>query len=695
MITLMTPIENVPKISRTIVPALKRLDIHTISDLLLHLPSRYEDFSAKKLIADVISGETVTVQGTIRTISRFSTNMGKIMTQASVGDKSGIIQAVWFNQPYLSRNLASGDVVNLSGKAELRKGGMCLQNPGYEKISSRALAASSSLLHTGKLVPIYPETRGITSRWLRYLISLFFSLREQMVDPLPKDMRAGFDLPELKDAVRYIHSPRNHADVKRALRRFEFEQLLIIQLYSLRERMAMQQTRAIAIPADIVKIKEFVGSLSFSLTDAQRRSLWEIMKDMERPTPMNRLLEGDVGSGKTVVAAAALLLSSSAGKRACMLAPTEILAKQHADTLEKMLAPFGVRVGVYTSSKKRIPARTSVFVGTHALLQKNIRISNLALIIVDEQHRFGVEQRAALIHHHRANGEHPHFLSMTATPIPRTLALTIYGDLDVSLLDEMPKSRKKIITRVVNPDLRNEAYEFIRKEIRQGRQAFVICPRIEVTDDNATLRAQGKRQQASLLTADVKTVTQEYEKLGTVIFPDLCVSMLHGKMKALEKSRIMQSFKEGMIDILVSTSVIEVGVDIPNASVMMIEGAERFGLAQLHQFRGRVGRGTEQSYCFLFPTEQGLASQRLRSLVTATTGFELAEIDLKLRGPGDFLGTKQWGFSPLGMAALTNPVLVREVRFAAANLLACDPNLHKSPLLNEKVSAIAQVMHHE
>lgn len=696
MITLTTPIESVPKISRTIVPALKRLSIHTVCDLLLHLPSRYEDFSAKKLIADVIADETVTVQGTVRTISRFQTKTsGKLMIQATIADQSGTIKAVWFNQPYVLRNLAVGDGVYLSGKAELQYRGMTLSNPSYEKISSRVFGAFHAPLHTGRIVPIYPETRGITSRWLRYLISLFLVLREQMADPLPEDIRAQFDVPELKDAVNAVHNPRDKGEIAGSLRRFQFEQLLIIQLYSLRERTKMRQAQAISIPADIVKIKEFVGSLSFSLTDAQRRSLWEIIKDMEKPTPMNRLLEGDVGSGKTVVAAAALLLAHHAGKRACMLAPTEILAKQHADTLEKMLAPFGVRVGVYTSSEKRIPARTSVFVGTHALLQKNIRISNLALIIVDEQHRFGVEQRAALIHHHRANGEHPHFLSMTATPIPRTLALTIYGDLDVSLLDEMPKLRKKIITRVVNPDLRNEAYEFIRKEIKQDRQAFVICPRIEVADNDATGRVQGKKQQASLLAADIKTVTEEYQKLGTIIFPDLRVAMLHGKMKPAEKSRIMQSFKEGDIDILVSTSVIEVGVDIPNASVMMIEGAERFGLAQLHQFRGRVGRGTEQSYCFLFPTEQGMAAHRLRSLVTAATGFELAEIDLKLRGPGDFLGAKQWGFSPLGMAALTNPVLVRDVRIAAANLLARDPDLRTSPLLNKKVSAIARVMHHE
>ncbi len=690
-----TLIEQMPKVSRATVPALKRLGIHTLKDLLMYLPSRYEDFSNIKKIADIISEDVITIQGTIRTLSRFRTKTsGTMLIQASIADDTGIIKAVWFNQPYLLRALAVGNTVNLSGKAELRKNGMTLQNPSYEKISSQAIARSQAPLHTGRLVPVYPETRGMTSRWLRYLISSYITLRDTMEDPLPPDMRKIFDLLELKDAIYSLHMPRSLNDMHRAMHRLQFEELFIIQLYSLRERVMVKQNRAVAIPADITRIKKFVGSLPFALTDAQRKASWEIIKDMEKQVPMNRLLEGDVGSGKTVVAAAALLLVAGAGKRGCMLAPTELLARQHADTLAKLLNPFDIKVGVYTASEKRIPKESSVFVGTHALLQKNIRIRDLALVVVDEQHRFGVEQRAALLHHHRSAAEHPHFLSMTATPIPRTLALTIYGDLDVSVLDEMPKNRKPITTRVINPETRAEVHEFIRQEIKQGRQVFVVCPRIEVTDDVSAPKT-GKKIQATLLTAEVKTVIAEHETLSRVTFPDFNVAMLHGKMKPKDKARIMNDFRDNKIDILVATSVIEVGVDVPNATVMMIEGAERFGLAQLHQFRGRVGRGADQSYCFLFPSERGMASVRLNALVRATNGFELAEMDLRLRGPGDFLGTKQSGISSIAMAALANPQLVRDVRKAAKDMLKEDPDLHDHPLIQQKINTMMRMIHNE
>ncbi len=694
IITPDTSIERIPKVAKKIVPALHRLGIHTVRDLLLHIPSRYEDFSANKPIAEIFTGEIVTVRGTIAAIARFrAKTSGKLMIQASITDATGKLQAIWFNQPYLLHTLKTGDEVNLSGKAELRKGGMCLQNPSYEKISSRK-NASSVPLHTGKLVPVYPETRGLTSRWMRYLISSCITVRELMDDPLPADIREEFDLEELKYAIGMAHAPGNAKDIERAHARFEFENLFAIQVSRLRERSALRHNQAPEIKTDLDEIKRFAGSLPFTLTDAQRRSIWEIIKDMEKPIPMNRLLEGDVGSGKTVVAAAALLIAVRGGRRACLVAPTEILAKQHAVTIQNLLLPFNVRVGLYTSSEKKIPAKSSVFVGTHALLQKNIRIKDLGLVIVDEQHRFGVEQRAALLHHHRASGEHPHFLSMTATPIPRTLALTIYGDLDLSILDETPKHRKPIITRVVDPYHRQDAYEFIRGEMKQDRQVFVICPRIDVPQEAQEERA-GEKTQASLLAADVKNVTTEYEALSQTVFPDFSVAMLHGKMSAKEKSATMEAFRDRRIDILVSTSVVEVGVDIPNASVMVIEGAERFGLSQLHQLRGRVGRGSDQSYCFLFSTEAGMASERLQALAKAKNGFELAEIDLKLRGPGDFLGTRQWGISPLGMRALANPGLVRDVRKAARDLIIKDSDLRENPLLRERVDMLAKIVHRE
>ena len=695
MITPDTPIEHMPKVSRAIVPLLKRLGISTVKDLLMHVPSRYEDFSNKKKIADVISGDVLTIQGVIRSISRLRTKTsGALLIQASIADDTGIIKAVWFNQPYLLRTLGIGNMVNCSGKAELRGNGMVLQNPSYEKIPSQTAMQSWHPVHTARIVPMYPETRGITSRWLRYLISCCIALCEQMEDSLPFVIRKEFNIPELKDAIYDLHAPKSYDDAKRAMRRFEFEHLLLIQLYSLRERMILKQNKAPVIASDIALMKQFVASLSFELTNAQRRSIWEIMKDMEKPTPMNRLLQGDVGSGKTVVAAAALLLAARAGRRGCLLAPTEILAKQHAQTLAAVLNPFDVFVGIYTASEKRIPPKSSVFVGTHALLQKNIRIKNLSFVVVDEQHRFGVAQRATLLRHHRTSDTHPHFLSMTATPIPRTLALTIYGDLDISLLDEMPKNRKKIITQVVDARARSQAYEHIRQEIKQGRQVFVICPRIEVAD-TADIPKTGKKIQASLIAVEVKTVVAEHEKLSRIIFPDFNVAMLHGKMKAKDKDRIMGDFRDHKTDVLVSTSVIEVGVDVPNATVMMIEGAERFGLAQLHQFRGRVGRGSEQSYCFLFPSERGMAGSRLNALTATVSGFELAEIDLKLRGPGEFLGTKQSGISSLGMAALTKPHLVRDVRKAAKDILHKDPDLHAHRLIREKVTAMRQMVHDE
>ncbi len=695
MITPDTPIEQMPKVARAIVPALKRLGIHTIYNLLTYVPSRYEDFSNKKKIIDIVSEEIITIQGVIRSISRIRTKTSSAMLiYASIADDTGIVKAIWFNQPYLLRTLSVGDTINLSGKAELRGNGMTLINPSYEKISPQALAQGSMPIHTGRLVPVYPETRGITSRWLRYLISFCIALREQMEDPLPSDIRKEFNILELKDAVLFLHAPRSQDDMRRAMARFEFEQLLIIQIYSLHKRAMVKQHHASCIVADVNLIKQFVASLPFPLTDAQRRSIWEIIKDMEKPVPMNRLLEGDVGSGKTVVAAAALLLTARAGKRACVLAPTELLAKQHAHTLEKILKPFDIRVAIYTASEKRILPKSSVFVGTHALLQKNIRISNLALVIVDEQHRFGVDQRAALLRHHETQTEQAHFLSMTATPIPRTLALTIYGDLDISVLDEMPKNRKPVITRVVNLDARGEAYEFIRQEMKQGQQVFVVCPRIEVPD-NTDMPKTGKKIQASLIAAEVKTVITEHEKLAHVVFPDFRVGMLHGKMKPKEKSLIMNDFRDNKIDILVATSVIEVGVDVPNAMVMMIEGAEHFGLAQLHQFRGRVGRADKQSYCFLFPSERGMAAHRLDALVQTKNGFDLAEIDLKLRGPGEFLGTKQWGISFIGMSALAKPHLVRDVRKAAQDILKKDPDLRAHRLIQEKISAMGQMVHDE
>lgn len=734
MASLDTPIESVPKVKKTIVPALKHLGIKTIRDLLFHFPARYEDFSNVKTVDEIVPNEIVTVQGTVERITmRRTSRKGLVIVEATIQDETGKIKSVWFNQPYLARNLKQGDPVRMSGKV-VEKNGIHLQNPSYEKISG--LSTNYSLpttnvlgIHTGGLVPLYPETHGISSRWLRFLIHLFLPLRKDLADPLPEELRKRHHLLEIREAVRCIHAPERHEEAEEAQRRFHFESLLMLSLQTLKTRMRIQKERAHQIHVDIDLIKQFVRSLPFTLTDAQRRSLWEIVQDMGKPHPMNRLLEGDVGSGKTVVAAAASLLAVRAGYRVAFMAPTEILADQHFATFANVLKPFRVEIGILTGSKKQAGAFEDIIVGTHALLQKNTGLKNIALVIVDEQHRFGVSQRKALATRtdtdntrtttdktetHKGtlqvsvSSPHgfvsvPHFLSMSATPIPRTLALTVYGDLDLSVLDEMPKSRKPVITRVVEPKGRSEAYQCIRDEVRRDRQVFVICPRIELRSKNDELRMayqsrtfpSGKVRDQKLLLADAKTVKDEYKKLSEHIFPDLRIGMLHGKLKPKEKETIMSSFKNHNLDILVSTSVIEVGIDIPNATVMMIEGAERFGLAQLHQFRGRVGRGSDQSYCFLFTTEGGTPTRRLRAMTKYQDGFKLAEEDLKIRGAGEMFGTRQSGISDSMLAALADPKLVHGAREEAATLLKNDPELTRYPTLKAKLEEMEKRVHLE
>src|SRR3989338_4008167 len=517
MLSLISPIESVPKIRKKIIPALKKLGIRTLRDLLFHLPARYEDFSNKKDIKDVAIGEVVTIQCVISKIQTIRIPRRRmVLVQATAKDASGSIRATWFNQPFLARTLKEGEKVNLSGKIAQGPGGKYLQNPSYEK------TGKSESIHTGGLIAIYPETRGITSRWLRFLIKNFIELRKGLTDPLPEDIRKRYQLPEVRQAIFSIHFPKNLEEAKHSRRRFNFEELLLIQLRALQNRVQLKEHSAPAIQTDIELIKKFVFSLPFSLTDAQRRSLWEILRDLAKPRPMNRLLEGDVGSGKTVVAAASSLAVVKQGFQVAFMAPTEILALQHFETLKKLLRLFGAKIGLLTGSQKISGEHSEILVGTHALIQNQVKFEKLGLVIVDEQHRFGVEQRAALVRqaipHQSKLGTGqardkrqvslPHFLSMSATPIPRTLALTVYGDLDLSILDEMPKSRKEIITKIVEPEKRKDTYQFIREEIKRGRQTFVICPRIEIPEPDSS-----KKFQQKLLTAEVKSVKEEYKKL--------------------------------------------------------------------------------------------------------------------------------------------------------------------------------------
>lgn len=682
-----TPLEKLTKVNRRIVPALRRLEIKTLQDLLLHIPSRYEDFSRVKSIEELTVGEVASIRGRVRSIeNRRAFKRRMIITEAIIEDDSGSIRAVWFNQPFLTRNIKTGAFMSLSGKVAHGATGRFLQNPAYER------AEGTSGLHTAGLVPIYPETRGITSRWLRYLIRFYLPYASSIPDALPEETYRRYPLTRLKDAISIIHFPQTADEVVLARRRFDFESLLLTQLRVLKERIRVKSAAAPEIPFNLPLIKSLVAGLPFLLTDAQRRAMWEIMNDLAKPRPMNRLLEGDVGSGKTVVAAAAALAAVKAGWRVAFMAPTEILARQHYETLMRVLAPHEIAVGLLTGSEKR-DAHANLVVGTHALVQKSVHFEKLGLLIVDEQHRFGVEQRAILLKTspNSPMSHAPHFLSMTATPIPRTLALTLYGDLDLSLLDEMPKNRKPITTKIVMPQERDHAYQFIRDEVTRGRQAFVICPRIETPEEEVG----GQISQQKLLQLELKTVKEEHEKLSKTIFPDLKIAMLHGRMKTKEKDAVMKRFRAGAFQILVSTSVVEVGVDIPNATIMMIESAERFGLAQLHQFRGRVGRGEHQSSCFLFPTADTAVSRRLKALVDAKNGFELAEKDLEIRGPGDMLGTRQAGIPTRIIEALKDHKLIADTRREAAELIQQDPTLKSYHTLAAALTRFEQTFHRE
>ena len=643
-----------------------------------------------------------------------------MLTQAALQDPTGKLKVMWFNQPYLANTLKKGTFVCLAGKISGKGKSIYLSNPAYEKLPDNFREIDFELSHTGRLIPVYPETEGLSSKWLRFIVKpLLLKLKDRIPDFLPPKISKKYDFLAFQEAIWQIHFPDSLELAEKAKKRFGFEELFELSLFVQRERLKLAKEKALAISIDVDLMKEFTKSLPYELTNAQKKSSWQILKDLEKPRPMNRLLEGDVGSGKTVVAAMAALNVAKAGYQSAFLAPTEILAKQHFKTINEVLKKFKLNVGLITgkesySGSKKITRRellekvtnkkVDILIGTHAIIQDTtpktsektpIQFNNLALVIIDEQHRFGVEQRAKLC---RQKSFIPHLLSMTATPIPRTLSLTVYGDLDLSIIDEMPKGRKKIITKIIQSKDKKATYEFIRRQVKEGRQAFVICPRIEP----AKTSAEDLGGQTLVLDArnfswmDVKAVKQEYKKLSEEIFSDLKVEMLHGKMGSQEKEKTMQDFKDKKIDILVSTSVVEVGVDIPNATVMMIEGSEKFGLAQLHQFRGRVGRSDWQSYCFLFTDAPGIVyNRRLHALVNCQDGFELAEKDLAIRGPGDFAGQRQWGIPDLAMSSLSDTILVSKARNDAKEILQEDPQLKKYPWLKMRLGEFQKRIHLE
>jgi ATP-dependent DNA helicase RecG len=712
MLTLSTPIEKAPNVGPALLKKLKRLKIKTVRDLIFHFPYKYDDFSNIIPISELKINEVCTVFGKVIGIETNRSWQKKIyITEALIKDGTGTMKAVWFNQPYVSNVIKKDDSVFLSGKALTGKEGIYLSNPIYERSKAQA-----DLIHTGRLVPAYSKTEGLSSKWLRFILRpILIELKNQIPETLPYDIIKENGLFPISQALWQIHFPSSEKEALEAKKRFSFEELFFIQLFVLQERNRLCQEKSAPMKMDIELLKKFTDTLKFKLTDAQKKSAWQILKDTEKDRPMNRLLEGDVGSGKTVVAAMAILNAIKSGHQAAFMAPTEILAKQHFQEVAKLLQDFRVNIGLLTGKQDRFRSKKlknqtieisrkkllekiqkeeiDLLIGTHALIQDKVKFGKLGLVVLDEQHRFGVEQRAKLIKNQRKNEKPliPHLLSMTATPIPRTLALTIYGDLDLSLIDELPKGRKKIITKIISPTERKETYKFIKSEIDAGRQVFIICPRID--SKSPELKTEFSQKSGW---DEVKAVKEEYKKLQEEIFPELKIEMLHGKMATTEKEKIMKNFRDKKTNILVSTSVVEVGIDVPNATVMVIEGADRFGLAQLHQFRGRVGRSEYQSYCLLFTDSSSQKTrQRLRALVTSENGFALAEKDMELRGPGDFAGARQWGIPDLMMESLKDLKLVETTRQAAKELLQKDPYLKNYPALKDKLKEFRERVHLE
>jgi ATP-dependent DNA helicase RecG len=670
-LTLKTSIDHLNMVGEKYADKLKsQLKIHTLEDLLFHFPFRYDDLASQKEIRDISPGETVTITGYIINIENIYTRTRKQLQKAVVADQSGSrLNVTWFNQPYLLKTLKPGTQVSLAGTAKFFAGKLTLTAPSYELVKEQTQDFKEQT-HTGRLVPIYPETFGVSSKWLRSRIKPILPQFQDLIqDWLPPEVLKEEKLIPITQALQKIHFPEDYQDVTQARRRLAFDELLFLQLTTQERKSAWQQkTLRHKLETTTAEVEEFTRTLPFTLTSDQQKSLQEILQDLNSSLPMNRLLQGDVGSGKTVVAAAMIYAIYKQGKKTILMAPTEVLASQHYKSLTSFLKPLGLRIGLYTGAKKSPGALQdyNVYLGTHALLFQDIPHQEVGLVIIDEQHRFGVSQRGKLL------GEKttPHVLSMTATPIPRTAALTLYGDLALSYILTMPRGRKPVKTWVVPQKKRQDAHHWIDKQIsNHNTQVFFIYPLIDLSDSQAL--------------ANTKAAKEEFAQIQKA-FPDRKVGLVHGKLKSKEKQKIMQDFADHKLDILVSTSVIEVGIDVPNASIIVIEGAERFGLAQLHQLRGRVGRGDQQSYCLLFTTSQESESKtRLQAMCKIHSGLELANLDLKLRGPGQLYGTMQSGYQDLKIATFSDQDLINATGRQAIKLF---PKLDKFPLLQNKLS---------
>ncbi len=705
--------------------ALKRLGLATVRDLLLHLPFRYEHAGETATIGGLQPGMQVSLVGVISKLAaKRAWKSKRPIAEGRLTDQSGTLKVMWFNQPYLAKMVVEGSTVRATGRVSGTPGKLYLANPAIEPagdLESGALFEKLEQVEKKKeessptqLYAMYPETQGITSLWFRHNIekALKSDALDELTDAIPEDVLEKYHLPKLRTALIWAHTPKDLKNAEAARKRFAFEEVFYIQIERQRLRAEEAREKSFTVDAPKEAVSSFMETFPFTATKAQVRAVEAILSDMKRGHPMSRLLEGDVGSGKTAVAATAaysVVRTRPTGQnfgtlQVAYMAPTEILAKQHFESFIKIFEAHPVPIALMTGSgcykfpsKVRAGSATPIsraqllkwvgngeipiVIGTHALIEKSVRFKHLALVIIDEQHRFGTAQRRKLA---RKDVALPHLLSMTATPIPRTLALTIYGDLDLTLLDEMPAGRKPIITEILGPQDRAKAYDRMRAEMAEGRQCYVICPRIDEPDPEKAL---------ALI---AKSVKEEAKRLKKEVFQDCEIDILHSKMKPAEKDEVMRAFSAHETDILVATSVVEVGVNVPNATVILIEGAERFGLSQLHQLRGRVVRSNHQAYCFALAESKGETTRkRLSSLKNAKNGFELAEADLMQRGPGELSGRKQWGISDIGMEALKNLKLVEAARDEAIALVKSDETLKNHPLLREQVAHRSKTLHFE
>jgi ATP-dependent DNA helicase RecG len=671
------PLTNIKGVGSALSVLLKRLGLVSVGDLIDYYPRRYDDYSRLTPISKMMPG-MVTVQATIANATGRYVRRGMHITEAIASDDTGSVKLVWFNQPYRAAALKAGQSYYIAGEFGLHNSKFSITNPAIEQVSEFPVNAA-------RIIPIYRETKGLTSKQLRKVMRQVVPSMRQLPEQLPGDIVQKHKLVSYAEAIEQIHFPKDSNALAAARRRLAFQEVFELITASLLNKQEVDAEPTFHVPFNVKIAKKFVAELPFTLTDAQRATIWQVYQDLEADKPMNRLVEGDVGSGKTVVAAMAGLMVAHAGMQTAFMAPTELLARQHAHSLYDLLKPLGMEDSVVLlvgsmTQKEKAAARSVIacgkakfLVGTHALIQESVDMHKLALVVIDEQHRFGVEQRKTLM---SKAGAMPHVLSLTATPIPRSLALTVYGELDISIIAFKPKGRQSVQTSIVSPNSRMQMNEKITTELEKGRQMFVVCPFISPNEKTEFSK--------------VRSVEKTYNEIRKT-FPEHSVAMLHGKQSAEEKNAIMEQFVTHAIDILVSTTVIEVGVDVPNASIMLVESAERFGLAQVHQLRGRIGRGGHEGFCYLVTSDSQAPSKRLRALESSNDGFRLAELDLELRGPGAIYGRMQHGALDLRIANLSDTKLIAIARQSAKQSVDDHIDLLQYPQLAKRIERLRTI----